>query len=135
MCHPPLKYNNKEIIPCEYPDISYFSAAIMQHLYNNNKTYIIIYFDRGYHLFDVKNDAIVISNIIHYSKDSIFIEYKKDDKNYIYNIISDETIEVPTNTLVNLNSNYFMVEKFTADRNSTNREYYNSSFKNIYLGT
>ena len=130
-----LKYNNKEIIPCEYPDISYFSAAIMQHLYNNNKTYIIIYFDRGYHLFDVKNDAIVISNIIHYSKDSIFIEYKKDDKNYIYNIISDETIEVPTNTLVNLNSNYFMVEKFTADRNSTNREYYNSSFKNIYLGT
>ena len=82
----------------------------------------------------MKNNRVLISNIIKYSPYSIFLEYKEADKYYIYNIITNEKIETSSNTSLELHSNYFMIEKYTPDTTSTIREYYDSDFKNIYLG-
>ena len=51
-----------------------------------------------------------------------------------YNIITNEKIETPENTSLELHSNYFMIEKYSKDTTETNREYYNQEFKNIYIG-
>ena len=85
-------------------------------------------------LYDVKNNTILIDNVINYSPNSVFLEYKDENNSYIYNIISDEKIEVPKETYIELHSNYFMLEKYSKEKTTTNREYYNTEFKNIYLG-
>lgn len=129
-----LKYNNEEIIPCNSSDIIYFDTSIMEYIASYNKLYLIINSNKEYYLFDVKNNKILINNITQATPSSIFIEYKDNNKKLIYNIIADETIEVPVNTLIELHNNYFVVEKFSNNKSSTNREYYNYEFKNIYLG-
>ena len=129
-----LKYNNQSIIPCENDNITYYNKSVIETLLSHQKIYVIISNYKNNSLYDVKNNKILISNIVKYSPYSIFLEYKEADKYYIYNIITNEKIEVSENASLELHSNYFMIEKYTPETTSTIREYYDYDFKNIYLG-
>ncbi len=129
-----LKYNKTEVVPCTYTNIVYYDPSIVEDLKTNQKIYIILSNHKQHKLYDVKNNTILIDNVINYSPNSVFLEYKDENNSYIYNIISDEKIEVPKETYIELHSNYFMLEKYSKEKTTTNREYYNTEFKNIYLG-
>ena len=129
-----LKYQNTSIIPCENDSIIYYSDNITQRLLSQQKKYLLITNHKKTGLYDINNNRYLIDDVTNYSPYSIFLKYKGENHNYIYNILSNEKIEIPEDTFLELHSNYFMVEKYSKETTTTNREYYNYDFKNIYLG-
>ena len=78
-----LKYNDKQVIPCEKDNIIYFANNIMQSLRADQKIYVIINNHKKNSLYDAKNNIVLIDSIQYYSPSSIFIKYAEDGKYYI----------------------------------------------------
>ena len=123
-----LKYNNSEVLECEYDDIFYFDKKINYALISANKLYVILRIDDKYELYDVKNKKVVIEDVLSFEKDSQFIEVFNGIDTYIFNIITSKESFNVNGEKLELGYNYYAL------LSNGNIRYFNKDDEEIYEG-
>ncbi len=129
-----LEYGFNMLIDCNKDNVFYLSYNIMDYLFNNDKLYVFIQNNKRVSLYDVKASKIMIDSLISESIDSIFVTYKENDTKYIYNLYDNTRLEYNEGVLVDIYSNYFVLEKIDVTTRSLKKEYYNKEFVKIFTG-
>ena len=115
-----LVLNEKEILPCEWNSIDYFSPSLYQYLLTKDKNYVMTTKD---------NKTVAEFNASYiYDDESTFIYYKDSSTKEIivYNLITEKTMKVVSENMLNIYSNYLTIET------DNKIDYYNTDLKLIY---
>lgn len=125
-----IKKGNKVTVKCEWDRIKFFDIVTTRYLKSKNKYYALAKKDDKYYLINIKNGKKIAEfntdSISTYST-SMFITYKdsKENKKYVYNLVTKKSKEFNTDSVISLYQNYFTIK-------DDKTEYYNSKFKMIY---
>lgn len=124
-----LTKNNKEILSCNWNKIKFLNLDLYKYLESKGKSYIYVYKDGKWHLYDIKKQEIVFDMdyySITESNVSTIIYFKTDNNKKILNLLTLNSIDVGAYDTVNIYNGYFTVKE------NSKLHYYNNDFKLIY---
>lgn len=117
------------IIPCEYDNIYFLPYDLYTYLANQGKNYIIAKAKSKTYLYDIKSNKRVkefdTTEKINTLVNSTFIYYNKDNKVYVYNLVTGKENSYDKAT-IDIYGNYIKLNK----GNTTT--YYNRNLDKIY---
>lgn len=125
-----LNKDGKELLSCEWSYFRYININLYKYLLTKKKNYIIAIKDMNYYIVDIDKNQIVSNLDASYILDdeTPFIIYSEKDtkKDLVYSLISNEKIEISSDSSYEKNTVYL---KVTTNGKS---KYYNNKLKLIY---